>query len=86
MKRIFYIIVLCLLGLSMEGADHSWSVYAKAQECEEHEPIVTNPINLNYQFQPKDNDLSRREAADPACEYFNGYYWIFASKSNGYWK
>ena len=86
MKRIFYIIVLCLLGLSMEGADLSWSVYAKAQECEEHEPIVTNPINLNYQFQPKDNDLSRREAADPACEYFNGYYWLFASKSNGYWK
>ena len=48
--------------------------------------IVTNPIDLNYQFQPKDNDPSRREAADPACEYFNGSYWLFASKSGGYWR
>lgn len=48
--------------------------------------IIANPMNLNYQFQPKDRDLPRREAADPACEYFNGYYWLFASKSNGYWR
>ena len=30
--------------------------------------IVTNPMNLNYRFQPKDE--SRREAADPVLEYF----------------
>ena len=48
--------------------------------------IVTNPIDINYQFQPEDNDPSRREAADPACEYFNGSYWLFASKSGGYWR
>ena len=29
--------------------------------------IVTNPMNLNYRFQPKDE--SRREAADPVLEY-----------------
>ena len=39
--------------------------------------IVTNPINLNYRFQPKDE--SRREAADPVLEYFKGYYYLFAS-------
>lgn len=44
--------------------------------------IVTNPINLNYRFQPKDE--SRREAADPVLEYFKGYYYLFASKSGGY--
>jgi len=45
--------------------------------------IVANPINLNYHFQP--DDPSRREAADPVCEYFNGKYYLFASKSGGYW-
>ncbi|KAA6327789.1 Xylan 1 3-beta-xylosidase, partial [termite gut metagenome] len=45
--------------------------------------IVANPINLNYQFQPEEN--SYREAADPVCEYFNGKYYLFASKSGGYW-
>jgi lysophospholipase L1-like esterase/dienelactone hydrolase len=45
--------------------------------------IVANPINLNYHFRPE--DLSRREAADPVLEYFKGKYYLFASKSRGYW-
>ncbi|MDR1897847.1 MAG: family 43 glycosylhydrolase, partial [Prevotellaceae bacterium] len=47
--------------------------------------IVANPMNLAYRFQPQDNDPARREAADPVCEYFNGKYYLFASKSGGYW-
>lgn len=46
--------------------------------------IVTNPINLNYRFQP--GGESRREAADPVVAYFKGYYYMFASKSGGYWR
>ncbi|KAA6301918.1 MAG: hypothetical protein EZS26_001921 [Candidatus Ordinivivax streblomastigis] len=49
------------------------------------ESIIANPLNLNYRFQPLDNDPSRREAADPVCEYFKGKYYLFASKSGGYW-
>ena len=45
--------------------------------------IVTNPINLNYRFQF--GEPSRREAADPVLEYFKGKYYLFASKSGGYW-
>ena len=45
--------------------------------------IVTNPINLNYRFQY--DDPGYREAADPVCEYFKGKYYLFASKSSGYW-
>lgn len=45
--------------------------------------IVANPLNLNYRFQP--DDPSRREAADPVIEYFKGKYYLFASKSGGYW-
>ncbi|MDR2679864.1 MAG: family 43 glycosylhydrolase, partial [Tannerella sp.] len=45
--------------------------------------IVANPMNLNYRFQF--NDPGWREAADPVCEYFKGKYYLFASKSGGYW-
>jgi len=42
-----------------------------------------NPLNLNYRFQL--NNPSRREAADPAVVLFKGKYFLFASKSGGYW-
>jgi hypothetical protein len=45
--------------------------------------IIANPMNLNYRFQF--DEPSRREAADPVCEYFNGKYYLFASKTGGYW-
>ena len=47
--------------------------------------IVANPMNLVYRFQLQDKDPARREAADPVCEYFKGKYYLFASKSGGYW-
>jgi hypothetical protein len=43
-----------------------------------------NPMDLGYRF-----DLhapSRREAADPTMVVFRGEYWLFASKSGGYWR
>lgn len=42
-----------------------------------------NPLNLPYRFQLE--TPSRREAADPALIRFNNEYWLFASKSGGYW-
>jgi len=42
-----------------------------------------NPLNLSCRFQP---DLpSRREAVDPSIVLFKGKYYLFASKSGGYW-
>lgn len=42
-----------------------------------------NPLNLNYRFQL--DEPSRREAADPSMVLFKGKYYLFASKSGGYW-
>ena len=50
---------------------------------QEKKNIIANPINLNYRFQF--DEPSRREAADPVLEYFKGKYYLFASKSGGYW-
>jgi len=44
---------------------------------------VCNPMNLNYRFQP--DPPSRREAADPSVLLFQGKYFLFVSKSGGYW-
>ena len=55
----------------------SWASQAQTKN------IVANPVNLNYRFQV--DEPSRREAADPVLEYFNGKYYLFASKSGGYW-
>lgn len=44
---------------------------------------LCNPLNLSYRF-CLDNP-SRREAADPAMVLFKDEYYLFASKSGGYW-
>ena len=43
-----------------------------------------NPVNINYRFSfvPP----SHREAADPTMVVHNGTYWLFPSKSGGYWQ
>ena len=42
-----------------------------------------NPLDLDYRFQLE--EPSRREAADPTVVYFRDRYYLFASKSGGYW-
>jgi xylan 1,4-beta-xylosidase len=42
-----------------------------------------NPINIDYRFML--DSPSRREAADPVILLFKDEYYLFASKSGGYW-
>ncbi len=42
-----------------------------------------NPMDLPYRFQLE--PAVRREAADPTLVVFKNEYWLFASKSGGYW-
>lgn len=46
-------------------------------------PTICNPMNLPYHFRPK--GTVRREAADPSVVKFNDKFWLFPSKSDGYW-
>ena len=46
-------------------------------------PTLCNPLDLAYRFELK--PPSYREAADPTAIYFQGQYWIFPSKTGGYW-
>ena len=42
-----------------------------------------NPVNLSYRFTL--DKPSRREAADPTIVWYKDRYFLFASKSGGYW-
>jgi hypothetical protein len=42
-----------------------------------------NPLELPYRFQLE--QPVRREAADPTMVFYKGEWWLFASKSGGYW-
>ncbi len=63
--------------------------------CQQETPIVAqvaeqpttfcNPLNLNYRFMRIDGGEGIREAADPVVVSYKGRYWLFASKSSGYW-
>lgn len=44
-----------------------------------------NPINLSYRFMKIKEGAGIREAADPVVVSYGGEYWLFASKSSGYW-
>lgn len=48
-----------------------------------------NPLDLPYRFNLRDNPIadgaSAREAADPTVIFHEGRFWLFASKSGGYW-
>src|SRR5688572_2757079 len=56
-----------------------------AQRADQKTPTQTticNPMNLSYRYCL--DSPSRREAADPTMVMYKGEYYLFASKSGGY--
>lgn len=63
--------------------------------CQDTPPIVAkiaqtpktfcNPVNLNYRFMKINGGEGIREAADPVVVSFKDTWYLFASKSSGYW-
>lgn len=69
-----------LLGAALFSASELLAV-----SNSERERAVINPIELNYRFSVLHNEAPRREAADPEIIYYKDKYYLFASKSGGYW-
>lgn len=46
-----------------------------------------NPLNIDYTYMiyNSDKDISYRSGADPAVVRFRGEYYMFVTRSNGYW-
>jgi hypothetical protein len=56
---------------------------AQSSKTSARQDTYCNPINLPYRFRIE--QPSRREAADPTLVVFRKEYWLFPSKSGGYW-
>jgi xylan 1,4-beta-xylosidase len=79
MKGVFTkAIVVLLTGMVM-----SISVLAQRTDLNNPAPAtICNPLNLSYRYCL--DAPSRREAADPTMVVYKGEYYLFASKSGGY--
>jgi xylan 1,4-beta-xylosidase len=66
---------LFILGLTAAGTF--------AVQASPNPQTFCNPLDLDYRFQL--TNASRREAADPLVVLYHDEYWLFASKSGGYW-
>ncbi|HEY7236829.1 MAG TPA: family 43 glycosylhydrolase [Gemmatimonadaceae bacterium] len=84
MHRVFGILVLAATALvaSCTAASRSNAPHPASEETAPRSTFA-NPLDLDYRFMP--SAPSRREAADPMILRFHGDYYLFASKSGGYW-
>ena len=76
MRKLFLIILIFLTSFAF-----GQSGIGKITDSKQ--TTICNPLNLNYRFCL--DKPSRREAADPTMITFKGEYYLFASKSGGYW-
>ncbi|MFH1198188.1 MAG: family 43 glycosylhydrolase [bacterium] len=74
MKICKTISMLILLALSLSNID--------AQQSD-NPTTFCNPLNLSYRFMS--DAVDAREAADPVIVLFKDNYYLFASRSGGYW-
>ena len=66
----------------MAGCGASGLIKARVAESPR---TFCNPVNVDYRFMKIDGGDGIREAADPVVVEFGGRYYLFASKSSGYW-
>lgn len=76
MKRAI-LIVACAGVLS--AASHGVSAQALLQRT------YCNPLNLDYAYATRFDSLSYRSGADPTVVEFRGDYYMFVTRSMGYW-
>jgi len=74
MKRISIILILSCFLIGCQNKQISGN---------SNLTTFSNPINISYRFCL--DEPSRREAADPTIVLFKDNYFLFASKSGGYW-
>lgn len=79
MKSLLLTFMIAPLLISCQG---SYPIKAKISQSPK---TFCNPVNLNYRFMKIDGGEGIREAADPVVVPFKDKFYLFASKSSGYW-
>lgn len=79
-QKYFTVLCLILASIAVNCQSINEDVLLKNNEPK----TVCNPLDISYRF-AVDNGPSRREAADPTVVLYKDEYYLFASKSGGYW-
>jgi hypothetical protein len=78
--RILNIKYICLVIITLLGAHPLLSQQMRAD-------TYCNPLNIDYTYMIYNShkDISYRSGADPAVVEFRGEYYMFVTRSHGYW-
>jgi len=84
-RAVLYFVVLLFpqLAVAVFRSKAQLSLQQEAAGQQQPAKSFCNPLNLEYRFAL--DEPSRREAADPIIVVFQNKYFLFASKSGGYW-
>lgn len=82
MKKVRFVLILVTSLLSISFS-YLVSTNHNSSPVNKQGGVICNPINISYRFMPE--LPSRREAADPTVLVYKDEYYLFASKSGGYW-
>ncbi|WP_303315288.1 family 43 glycosylhydrolase [Flavivirga abyssicola] len=83
-KKITVLFFLSVLSVSFFSCNNSTKKTSDEIAQPTKQTVVCNPLDISYRF-AVDDGSSRREAADPTVVLYKDDYYLFASKSGGYW-
>ncbi|QDH78536.1 family 43 glycosylhydrolase [Echinicola soli] len=87
MKRIILpFVVICLLASCAENPSKQET--SAPETAEKSFETYCNPIDIDYTYMSHyraKNNVSYRSGADPAIVNFKGKYYLFVTRSHGYW-
>ncbi len=76
--------VLAGCAVSTDRAECPKQAVSAPLICADTAITFANPIDLEYRMRPEQGK-DFREGADPDVAFWNGRYWLFASKCGGYY-
>lgn len=88
MKKILILLYCLLYMVSCSEKEKTETVSGNQMEQIKDFSTYCNPIDIDYSYMSHyraNNNVSYRSGADPAIVNFNGKYYMFVTRSHGYW-
>jgi len=87
MKNLFLIIITFSILLSCEKSVESSTIEEQKAELKNKIQTYCNPLDIDYTYMVYNSskNISYRSGADPAVIEFRGEYYMFVTRSFGYW-
>lgn len=84
MKKAVYFLLILTLGCTQTAPDRA----SKAGDEQKNYTTYCNPIDIDYSYMSHyraKNNVSYRSGADPAVVNYQKKYYLFVTRSHGYW-